>query len=363
MLEEEHAREAARAAAEQAAEHAARLEPGLAAGCGVCGILRYKGEALMQLHERSGRHNRAVARAAQAAEVAEEAVVAAEIAVSSNGDVNAVDKVSSTDLNGDGEEPNEVDERAAVTAATADRNTWPYLPCSTVTEDHAHSNEPLDAPETHLNVAPESMNAILFQGSVQTDADTPEWQTTEESPGAQTFGYSLDDVYRSLGYSRIDSLVRILRCEYAEGKDFTTVRLQPRSTGPGPVKYWITHRCLAIMTARIARCCRVAWRNHTESHQSLCVKGRVHNWVHGRSAKALIVKLNLGLEDRSGRTSSYREHDSSSSVMSPGTSSTTTCMSPHEMPLSDELVSGLIGTTRTRRVSIWLQHWVRSLAL
>ncbi|CAL8461042.1 g573 [Coccomyxa elongata] len=144
MLEEEHAREAARVAAEQAAEHAARLEPGLAAGCGVCGILRYKGEALMQLHERSGRHNRAVARAAQAAEVAEEAVVAAEIAVSSNGDVNAVDQVSSTDLNGDGEEPNE---------------------------------------------------------------------TTEESPGAQTFGYSLDDVYRSLGYSRIDSLVRILRAD------------------------------------------------------------------------------------------------------------------------------------------------------
>ena len=33
-------------------------------------------------------------------------------------------------------------------------------------------------------------------------------------------------------------------------KEFTTVRLQTRSTGPGPVKYWVTHRCLATMTAR-----------------------------------------------------------------------------------------------------------------
>ncbi|CAK0778068.1 hypothetical protein CVIRNUC_004561 [Coccomyxa viridis] len=119
VLEEEQAREAARVAAEQAAEHAARLEPVLAAGCGVCGILRYKSEALMQLHERSGRHNRAVVRAAQAAEAAEEAAVAAENAVNSSGAVNADDQASSsTDLIGDvddsdedGEEPNEADDR------------------------------------------------------------------------------------------------------------------------------------------------------------------------------------------------------------------------------------------------------------
>ncbi len=108
VLEEEQAREAARVAAEQAAEHAARLEPVLAAGCGVCGILRYKSEALMQLHERSGRHNRAVVRAAQAAEAAEEAAVAAENAVNSSGDVNADDQASSsTDLIGDGDDSDE----------------------------------------------------------------------------------------------------------------------------------------------------------------------------------------------------------------------------------------------------------------
>ena len=196
VLEEEQAREAARMAAEQAAEHAARLEPVLAAGCGVCGILRYKSEALMQLHERSGRHNRAVVRAAQAAEAAEEAAVAAENAVNSSGDVYADDQASSsTDLIGDiddsdedGEEPDEADDR--------DRD-----------------REDLD-------------------------------------DGGRPFGYCLDDVYRSLGYSRIDAMVRTLRSEYVEGKDFKTVHGEIGRFGPAPTKYWMSHHCLAMLTAR-----------------------------------------------------------------------------------------------------------------
>ena len=205
------AEEKLRKAARENAQEAARLESVLAAGCGVCGIERFSRECIMLVHNQSHKHAAAVLTAALKAPAAED---------------------------------------AAVTAATADRNTWPSSSSGTLTGDRADSDEPLDAPETHRIVASESMNASSIQGFAHTEADAFAWQTIRQSAEAQPFGYCLDDVYRSLGYSRIDSLVRILRCEYAEGKDFTTVRLQTRSTGPGPVKYWVTHRCLATMTAR-----------------------------------------------------------------------------------------------------------------
>jgi hypothetical protein len=99
VLEEEQAREAAREAAEQAAEHAARLEPVLAAGCGVCGIQRFNGEALMRIHKQSRTHARAVARAAQAAEAAEAAEAAAAAAESvahTDDNTESADQVSSS---------------------------------------------------------------------------------------------------------------------------------------------------------------------------------------------------------------------------------------------------------------------------
>ncbi len=205
------AEEKLREAARENAQEAARLESVLAAGCGVCGIECFSRECIMLVHNQSQKHAAAVLTAALKAPAAED---------------------------------------AAVTAATADRNTWPSSSSSTLTKDRADSDEPLDAPETHRIVASEAMNASSIQGFVHTEADAPAWQTIRQSAEAQTFGYCLDDVYRSLGYSRIDALVRILRCEYAEGKDFTTTHAEYRRRGSAPIKYWVTHRCLAMMTAR-----------------------------------------------------------------------------------------------------------------
>jgi very-short-patch-repair endonuclease len=197
VLEEEQAREAARVAAEEAAEHAARLEPVLAAGCGVCGIQQYRSEALMQLHERSGTHSRAVAKAARAAEAAEGAAVAAENAANSDDDVNPAGQASSsTDPIGDGEGSD---------------------------EDSEEDGE---------------------------DVDDRDRDREDLHDGARPFVYCLDDVYRSLGYSRIDSMVRILRSEYVEGKDFKTTHGDIGRTGPAPTKYWMSHHCLAMLTAR-----------------------------------------------------------------------------------------------------------------
>ena len=99
VLVEEQAREAARVAAELAAEHAARLEPVLAAGCGVCGIQRHKSEALMRIHKQSRTHARAVARAAQAAEAAQAAAAAAaaaDNAVHTDDNTESADQASSS---------------------------------------------------------------------------------------------------------------------------------------------------------------------------------------------------------------------------------------------------------------------------
>ncbi|CAL8461319.1 g850 [Coccomyxa elongata] len=264
VLEEEQARESAREAAEQAAEHAARLEPVLAAGCGVCGIRQYRSEALMQLHERSGRHNRAVAREAQAAEAAEEAAVAAENAVNSNNIVNAADRPSSsTDLVGDGDNSDEdgdedgedVDDRDRVREDLDDgehvladnrrgQSADPVSRCSV--PDHIQAvfeANKFEQPETGAYIrAGLTDDQVSWYDALQ----VARYSVSEKYP------VDLDEMWQTIGFSRKDAAVRYMKANLTPDMHFVTSPLASggataftgkqsgQSYGPAPDQYALT---------------------------------------------------------------------------------------------------------------------------
>ena len=234
VLEEEQAREAARVAAEEAAEHAARLEPVLDSGCGVCGIQQYRSEALMQLHERSGTHSRAVARAARAAEAAEEAAVAAENAANSDDDVNPAGQASSSiDPIGDGDASDEDGEEDGEDVDDRDRDREDLEGERAIAENQREQSAD---PVSHCSV-PNHIQAIFEANKFEqpeigayiraglTD-DQVTWydalQVARYSV-SERYPVNLDDMWQCVGFPRKDVAVRTLKQHLTPGLHYLII--------------------------------------------------------------------------------------------------------------------------------------------
>ena len=241
VLVEEQAREAARVAAELAAEHAARLEPVLAAGCGVCGIQRHKSEALMRIHKQSRTHARAVARAAQAAEAAQAAAAAAaaaDNAVHTDDNTESADQASSSrDFTGGDADADKNGESPDLQVQAPDPVPHRTIPCHIQAVFEANKFE---QPE---------IGAYIRAGLTDEQVTWYDALQVARYSVSERYPVNLDEMWQTIGFSRKDAAVRYMKSNLTPDMHFVTSppasggatgKQFGQSYGPAPDEYALT---------------------------------------------------------------------------------------------------------------------------
>ena len=239
VLVEEQAREAARVAAELAAEHAARLEPVLAAGCGVCGIQRHKSEALMRIHKQSRTHARAVARAAQAAEAAQAAAAAAaaaDNAVHTDGNTESADQASSSrDFTGGDGDADKNGESPDLQVQAPDPVPHRTIPCHIQAVFEANKFE---QPE---------IGAYIRAGLTDEQVTWYDALQVARYSVSERYPVNLDEMWQCVGFPRKDVAVRTMKQHLTPEMHYVIIpqncggyKRIIQKTGPAPDEYALT---------------------------------------------------------------------------------------------------------------------------